>query len=289
MKFPVKLVKEAGKEFLSDNAITLAAAVAFYTALSFAPLLLLLVTVGAFLGPDTQDALIEELKSLIGPQSGDAIRMVLENAAQRPSLGNAAGIFGMATLLFSATGVFAQLQKAINIVWNVKPKKGEGVKAFLRKRLFSLGMILAIAFLLVVSLVVSTVIAVVFSGEAFLWRALHFVISILIFTALFGIIFKCLPDVKIAWRDVLFGGAATATLFALGKLLIGLYLGNSSVGSAYGAAGSLIVLLLWVYYSAIIFFFGAELTQVQARLRGARIQPDKHAEWADEPARQQPA
>jgi membrane protein len=183
-----------------------------------------------------------------------------------------------------ATGVFNELQDSLNTIWEVKTKPGRGVKNIIRKRLLSFAMILVIGFLLLASLVVSAVLAAVvnyFSGVlpgiGFLWQILSFVISFAIATIMFGLIFKVLPDVRLAWNDVLIGASLTSLLFSLGNFLLGKYLGGSSFDSAYGAAGSLVVLLIWVYYTAQILFFGAEFTQVYARKYGRRIVPNHNA------------
>jgi membrane protein len=183
-----------------------------------------------------------------------------------------------------ATGVFNELQDSLNTIWEVKTKPGRGVKNIIRKRLLSFAMILVIGFLLLASLVVSAVLAAVvnyFSGVlpgiGFLWQILSFFISFAIATIMFGLIFKVLPDVRLAWSDVLIGASLTSLLFSLGNFLLGKYLGSSSFDSAYGAAGSLVVLLIWVYYTAQILFFGAEFTQVYARKYGRRIVPNHNA------------
>lgn len=283
----LSVVKQAASEFSDDDAMSHGAALAFYTALSLAPLLLLLVWIGGMLGPETEQQLIEQLVGLIGPQGAETIKMILDGA-EEPSLGNLAGIAGFGTLLLSATGVFGQLQHALNVIWDVEPKPKQGVWGLIRKRLLSLGMVLTIGFLLMVSMAASAALSAVINlmqgvlpGTELVWRLADIALSVLLFAVGFGTIYKLLPDVKIAWRDVWFGGFVTAALFTAGKVLIGLYLGNSSVGSAYGAAGSLIVLLVWVYYSSLIIFFGAELTQVWALRRGSGLEPDKHAVWRD--------
>jgi membrane protein len=219
---------------------------------------------------------------------------MVQSAAQNRSTGVMATILGTAALLFGATGVFGELQDSLNTIWEVKPKPGRGWRGLVQDRLLSVGMVLAVAFLLVVSLVVSATLAAVgtFVGGyvgalAPVWHAIDVLVSVAVLTALFAAIFKWLPDVHIAWRDVWIGAAVTAILFTLGKLLIGLYLGRSSVTSVYGAAGSLVILLLWVYYSAQILFFGAELTQVWANQYGSRVVPAANAEPVTEEARAQ--
>ena len=210
--------------------------------------------------------------------------MTLDNVNQ-PQLKSAASIISIIVLLIGASGVFAQLQDALNTVWNVKAKPKGGIWLFIRKRLLSFGMVLVIGFLLLVSLIVSAVLAGIskleispLPGFTPLWQFLNFGVSFGFISLLFALIYKYLPDAKIRWKDVWVGAIITALLFSLGKYLIGLYLGRGSFGSAYGAAGSLIVFLAWVFYSAQILLFGAEFTQVYARKYGRQIRPNKHSE-----------
>ena len=290
-----KFVKETGSDFVADDAMTLAASLAFYTALSFAPLLVLMLTVVTlFLGEATQQKLVDEVKNLMGPQAGASVEQIVnpekvagekggsgaaEQAKEKQEhLASVAGIVGLVTLIFSASGVFAQLQAAMNRIWDVEPKPGGAIMSWLRTRGLSIGMVFAILFLLLVSLVVSSILAGMFKDTGLLWKTLNFIVSLGVFIGLFALIFKYLPDVKIPWTDVWIGAAATAVLFGVGKSLIGLYLGTAGVGSSYGAAGSLIVLLVWVYYSSIILFLGAEMTQVYAKWNGSKIVPGPHAQ-----------
>ncbi|MFG0330229.1 MAG: YihY/virulence factor BrkB family protein [Phycisphaerales bacterium] len=278
------------KEFLDDNAVMMSAAIAFYSALSFAPLLIILIWFGGYLGGGTQEQIVDQVRNFVGSEAGAAVEMIVENAEERPSLGTTAGIISILTLIFSATGVFAQLQAALNIVWDVEPKPGQGLMGWIRKRLLSLGLLVTIGFLLLVSLAFSAVLAAMLGGMQSrlpgadaLWPVVDLIVSLIIYTLLFAAIFKILPDVDIEWRVVWGGAILTAVLFAIGKWGIGLYLGRSSLGSAYGAAGSLIVLLVWAYYSCIILMLGAEMTQVAAQRIGLRVRPDDHAQWADRP------
>lgn len=276
-----QVLKTAVSEFVQDDAMTLAAGVAFYTALSFAPMLVILVNLAGFAGEDTQQRVVHEFTALLGEQAGEAVRLVMSNARdERFDVGSLPGILGALTLAFSATGVFAQLQYAMNKIWNVEARPGRGVWSWVRRRLLSLGMIFALLFLLMASLTVSAVIAAVFARGGTLWNLVNLGSSLVVFAAIWTAIFKYLPDVNLAWRDAALGGLVTATLFIGGKYLIGLYLGQASVGSPYGAAGSLVVLLVWVYYSALIVFFGAELTQVYAR-RWGKVSLRPHAVWID--------
>lgn len=279
------LLKEIFKEWQDDGALQLGAALSYYTIFSLAPMLLVVIGVaGLVYGREAvQGQLVGQLRGLVGEQGGEAIQTMVANAGRHGS-GVLATVVGLVTTLFGATGVFVQLQDSLNHIWDVKAKPGQGVWSFIKNRLISFGMILGVGFLLLVSLVVSTAVTAIgtwatglLPGAEVLVQILTFVLSFGLVTVLFAMIYKVLPDVKIAWRDVWIGAAVTALLFTLGKLLIGLYLGRSSVGSAYGAAGSVVILLLWVYYSSQILFLGAEFTQVYASHYGSRIEPDEHA------------
>lgn len=279
------LLRQTFTEWSDDKAPQLGAALAFYTALSIAPLLVIALAVSAFfLGDEAaQGKIISELQTIVGPEGGKAIEDMVANANQ-PTTGSIAAALSIVTLLFGASGVFGQLQSALNDIWNVKPKPGRGLWGMLRDRFLSFAMVLGVAFLLLVSLVITAGLAAVGNAAnvlpdsmAWMGQALNFAVSLLVITVLFALMFKYLPDVKIGWRDVWLGAIVTALLFAAGKFAIGLYLGHSSMTSSYGVAGSFVVLLVWTYYSAQIFFFGAELTQVYANRHGARIVPSDDA------------
>lgn len=283
------LLKESFKEWQEDEALQLGAALSYYTIFSLAPMLLVVIGIAglAFGREAVQGQIVGQIQGLVGRDGAEAIQTMIANAGQHKG-GLLATIIAFATILFGATGVFAQLQTSLNHIWDVKPRPDQGLKGLLRARAAAFGMLLGIGFLLLVSLVVSTALAALDSymvgllpGAEVILRVLGFVVSFAVVTLLFAMIFRFLPDVKIQWRDVMFGATVTALLFTIGKFLIGLYLGNSSVASVYGAAGSLVVVLLWAYYSSQILFFGAELTQVWARQRGSHIVPDKHAIPAD--------
>ena len=279
------IAKETVAEFVEDDAMTLAAALAYYTALGMSPVLVLFLWIATFAGEDAQQKLVAQLQGLVGPEGGRAVKAVVDNADATPGLGTLAGIVSLAMLLFSVTGVFGQLQAALNRMWDVKAIAGRsGMAVWIRKRLLSLGTFLSVGFVLVVSLAVTTFVEAasesardVLPGADVMWELATFALSLLVSAALFALIFKVLPDVKLGWRDVAVGGLATAILFSIGRWAIGLYLGQSSIGSAYGAAGSLVALLVWVYYAALVVFLGAELTQVLARRRGTRVEPEAHA------------
>ncbi len=270
----VRLARETWREWNDDQAARLGAALAFYAILSIGPLLLIVISVSglAFGNDHARGYLLQQVQHLVGTDGARAVGDILEHSSSTgKSL--AATAVGIVTLLVSASGFFAQLQAAMNAVWNV-PKEASNLMGFVNKRLLSFGMILGICLLLLFSLVVSAAVAAVtamFGGTlpALALSAGNTVISFLVTTLLFAMIFKVLPDVHIRWRDVWAGAAFTALLFSIGKTLIGLYLGRSALSSTYGAAGSLIVLLVWIYYSSQVFLLGAEFTQVWARSSGA--------------------
>jgi membrane protein len=279
------LIKETFKGWMDDGALDLGAALSYYAIFSLAPLLLIVIAVaGLVWGREAvQGQLVSQLQGIVGPEGGQAIQTMVANAGKHGG-GAVATIVGMVTILFGATGVFVELQTALNRVWNVEPKPGAGVWGFIRTRMLSFGMILGIGFLLLVSLVVATAVTAVATwasgllpGTKALAEIATFLLSFAMTSLLFAMIFKVLPDVKIAWRDVAIGAVATALLFTLGKFLIGLYLAKSGVASTYGAAGSLVIVLLWIYYSSQILFLGAELTQVYASRYGSNIRPSSHA------------
>ena len=273
------MLREAASDWVEDKAPQLGAALAFYSILSIAPLVMIAIAVAALVfGEDAaRGALLGQVKGLVGEQGAAAIREMLSHA-KKPAEGTIAAVIGVITLLFGASGVFGQLQEAMNTVWEVPPKTGGGIWSFLRGRFLSFAMVLGIGFLLLVSLLLSAMIAGAgsyLSGLAPdlepLWHAANGVVTFVVVTALFAMIFKFLPDTHVAWRDVWVGALLTAALFTVGKMLIGLYLGKTGLSSAYGTAGSLVVLVVWIYYSAQILFFGAELTQVYARRHGSKI------------------
>jgi membrane protein len=275
MKRYFSLVKQTFTEFNEDKAPRLGAALAYYTIFSLAPLLLISIAIaGMVFGREAaQGQIFGQLRGVLGPQAAAAVQEMVKGAA-KPASGAVATIVGIVTLLFGAAGVFGQLKDALNTIWNVEPKKAGGFLKMLEDRFLSFAMVLGTGFLLLVSLVIDSGIAAAGhflgsrlpGGEA-LWQSIQLVVSLGVVTVLFALIFRFLPDVHPTWRDVWLGAIVTAVLFVIGKFALGLYLGKSAVGSSYGAAGSLVVLLLWVYYSAQILFFGAEFTQVYARSR----------------------
>lgn len=280
------LLKTSFEQWYEDSPFQLAAALAYYTLFSLAPLLIILIgIVGLFFGAAAAEGyIVGALGGLVGPQSAQAIQEIVRNASQHGG-GLFGTVVGVVLLLFGAGGVVGQLQFALNLIWGVKTKADSGWWPIIRARIFSYAMLLAIGFLLLVSLVVTTVVSAI-SGYlnelvpevAVIWPIIDLAISFGLVTVLFALIYKLLPDAHIAWKDVWVGAALTSLLFSVGKFLIGLYLGKSTVASAYGAAGSLVTVLLWVYYSALIFFFGAEVTRVYATQYGSGLQPTALAE-----------
>jgi membrane protein len=280
-----QILKEATLDWIDDKASQLGAALAFYSVLSLAPLLVLSIAGAAlFFGEDAaRGQIVEQLRGLMGTEGAVAMEAMIDNS-QKIETGSLAAVLGLAVLLFGASGVFGQLQDSLNTIWEVPPRAGPGIWGIIRDRFLSFAMVLGTGFLLLVSLVLSAAIAGMgtYLGDSWpglesIWHLASSVVTFLMTTFLFALIYKVLPDVKIAWRDVWLGAAMTAALFTIGKLLIGLYLGKSGIASAYGAGGSLIVLVLWLYYSAQILLFGAELTQVCARRFGSRIIPRQAA------------
>ena len=272
----ITVFKETFKEFGEDKVPRLGAALAYYTIFSIGPLLLIAIAMaGIFFGQEAaQGRISDELGKLLGPRMAEAVEQMVA-AAAKPKSGKIATIVGIVTLMLGASGVFGQLKDALNTIWNVEPKKTAGIKGFVTERFLSMAMVLGIGFLLLISLVFDAAISAMgpmlerlIGGEAII-HAIELVLSFAVSTVLFACIFRILPDLKIAWRDVWFGSIFTSVLFVLGKWGLGVYLGKAAVGSAYGAAGSLVILLVWVYWSAQILFFGAEFTQVYARTFGS--------------------
>ncbi len=289
------LLRDAAADWSEDKAPRLGAALAYYTALSLAPLLLVVIGIaGLVFGQEAaRGQIVGQLQGLVGGDGARAIEDMLANARE-PSSGFLATAIGIGMLLLGASGVFGQLQDALNTIWEVAPRPGRGWWDVVKDRFLSLTMVLGTGFLLLVSLVATAVVSAagevlrgLTPGMEVMMHVAVTVISLALVTVLFAMIFKFLPDATVAWRDVWFGAAATAVLFLVGKTAIGLYLGHASIGSSYGAAGSFVVLLVWVYYSAQILLFGAELTQVYARHTGSRVEPVAGAERVTEAQRAQ--
>ena len=285
---PLAMILNTAREWWSDECPREAAALSYYTVFSLPPLLVLIMMVaGGFWDPaEVETALRSQLGSAMGTAAEEGIDTILKEAEQPEGRGVLPTMLGIAALLFGATGAFISFQGALNRVWEIEPDPAQGgIRNFLLKRLLSLGMILVVGFLLLVSLALSAALAA--AGESLdarlpnvsdtLLHAVNIVVSLAIITGLFAALFKVLPDAEIGWRDVWVGAIATSLLFVLGKYAIGLYLGRNEPQSAYGAAGSLAVLLLWVYYASMLVLFGAEFTKTWAKVRGSGINPEDGA------------
>jgi membrane protein len=284
-----KLVKLTYQGWKEDNGSRLSAALTYYTVFSLAPMLIIAIAVAGLIWQRqaVQNQVLNQVQGLIGSQGKTFISGLLDSAS-KPAQGIVATIVGLVTLIFGALGVFNELHNSLNTVWDVPEKKIVGIwnsiKEVIVNRFLSFTMVLGIGFMLLVSLVISTGITALGNWvgnlvpfQQLILQIFNLVISIVILTVFFALIYKVLPDAEIAWSDVWVGAFVTAILFSIGKLLIGLYLGSRAVGTTFGAAGSLVLLLLWVYYSAQILFFGAEFTQVYANTLGSRIVPEAQA------------
>jgi len=283
------VLQKAAADWIRDRAPRLGAALAYYTIFSMVPLLIVIIAIiGLVFGQEAaQAAIMEQISRLIGPQSAAAIKDMIQRADQ-PSTGIISTIIATVTLLAGAAGFFGQLKDALNTVWGIEPKAGRGIWGFVRDNFLSFATLLGTAFLLLVSLLLSTALAAI--GKWFgqllplpevVLQSFNLLLSLVVITGLFALIFKVLPDAHIAWRDVWIGAALTSVLFTIGKFAIELYLGKSNVGSSYGTAGSLVLILVWVYYSVQILLYGAEFTQVYANLVGQKIQPTEEATVVD--------
>ncbi len=282
----LRLFGDAARAWWDDDAPRLGASLAYYTLFAIAPILLVATAIaGAAFGEEAvHGEIVGQLDSLVGREGALAVQSLLEGAGQKRA-GILATVIGSVTFLVAATGAFLELQVAFNTIWRVKVKPGISVKVFLLDRLRSFGLVVAVGFLLMVSLAVTAALAALNAWLSSLapelplvWSVIGLLVSLVVTTGLFAMLFRFLPDVRLHWRDVTMGALVTAALFAIGQQLIGLYLGQSSMASAYGAAGSMMVLLLWVYYSCQILLFGAEFTRVYAARRGVKPTPESFAE-----------
>lgn len=289
-------LKQVFTEFSQDDCPRMAAALSYYTAFAMAPLMILLMLLaGLIFDPaDVEGRIEEQVKSAIGADGAAQVKSMLKNAST-PEAGSVPGILSVIGLLFGASGVVMQLQKALNETWEVMPDPDQGgIWNFITKRLFSVGMVLGLAFVLIVSLAMSTLISALDHqlisllpaglGEGAA-KAFDLTVTLVILTLLFAAIFKVLPDAVVRWRDVSVGAFTTAVLFVLGKFAMGMYLGSKNMESTFGAAGSFALILLWVYYSGMILLFGAEFTQVWAKRRGLGVQPEEGAVKVEEHVR----
>ncbi|MBI1295341.1 YihY family inner membrane protein [bacterium] len=277
------ILRTAAEEFQRDKGTRLAAALSYYTAISIAPLLVfVLLILGFFIGQSAaQSQTLNQLQTFFGQEGMTYITSIVETA-NRPTIGSIAGILSVFTLIWGSTNLFAYLQETLNAVWNVKPPSQSALKRTLKKRLLAFLVVLAIGFFLILSLLLSAILSVLSAtvtaslpGGEILWRVTENVISLIIVSVMFGLVFKVLPNAEIRWRDVWPGALFTGILFSLAKIGLTIYLGQAAPGSAYGAAGSVIVFLLWVYVSAIILLYGAEVTKIYAHRFGKGIHPNE--------------
>ena len=288
LRFLYRHIKRVIAVWDDANASAMGAAVAFYTIFAIAPLfILVLAFAGVLFGhTNAQNELFGQIEGLVGTNGSQAIESIL-HAADRPRASLFATVMGFIALFVGATSVFIQLQQSLNAIWNVRPRSS-GVRSFIRYRLLSFASLLAIGFLLLVSLIISAALDAaekwmngVTPGSAIIWNIIDLAVSLGIITLLFAMMFKTLPDVILSWRNVWLGSFVTALLFTVGKFLLGVYLGRTSLGSAYGAAGSFVVVLLWVYYSTEILLFGAASIRVYADEQGRKIQPAAYAKLVE--------
>jgi membrane protein len=272
-----RTIMSAVNGFSDDELMTRAAALAFFAALSFAPVLLLLVWIISMLHAGWQDQLSGALASVVGSKAAEALDGVIKSAKEHPRLGDIAGVIGLGVTIFGASAVFAQLQGTLDRVWRVKPKPGAAVTAWLRARGRAFALLGGLAFVLVVSFIVSAIIQTVIRGDGTVAKVIEYAVSVFVFIGAFGIMYKVLPDAVIDWGDAVIGAVLTTVLFLAGKFVIGLYIEHSNVGGAYGPAGAFVILLTWMYYSSLIVLMGAELTRGVADARGKPIRPSIHA------------
>jgi len=274
-------------QWVNNEPFELAAALSYYTLFSLTPVLVIAIGIaGIAFGHETaQQQILETIQDLIGPEGTEAVRVMIQNLSSRPETGRISTLLGFVVLFFGAGGVVAELQSALDKIWEVTPRPSSALWGFLRQRFISFAMVLAIGFLLLISLIASAILTSLtellgqFVGAtAVIIYVLDIIVSFFFVTLLFALIYKFVPDARIQWRDVGIGSALTAFLFTIGKFCIGLYLGTSGITSVYGAAGSLITILLWVYYSSLIFFFGAQFTRTYASEYGSGIIPADYAE-----------
>jgi membrane protein len=288
------LTRHTFSDWYEDRAQRMGAALAYYTIFALTPgLVLVMALAGLLLGPGAEQQIIEQFRELIGEQGAKAIEATLRSARAAPP-GAAELALALVTLVIGLWGVFGELQDGLNTIWGVTPKPGRRIRDMVKERFWSFAMVVGTGFLLLVSLVVtawlaamSTYVSYLLPAPAVALEALNSVISLAVITGAFALIFKLLPDVKIAWRDVWLGAAVTSLLFTIGKFLIGLYLGKSAVASAYGAAGSLVIIVVWVYYSTQILLLGAEFTKVWTKRRGSGFKVERTAKAVTAEARAQ--
>lgn len=281
-----QILVQSGKGFMRDKVPKLSASLAYYTIFSFGPMMIVIIYLaGLFWGKQAiEGAILEQISDLVGKQAAHQIQQIIQNAAISTN-NKLAAVIGFAALFISATTVFSEIQDTINMIWNLKATRGKGWIKMLMTRLLSFSLVVTLGFLLLVSLFINIMIEALMGrlqnlfpeGSVILLYVVNLVITFVVIAVLFGTIFKVLPDALIKWKDVAAGAIFTAALFMIGKFLISFYLGRSDIGSTYGTAGSLVVLLLWVYFSALILYFGAEFTKAYATKYGSEIRPNEYA------------
>ncbi len=287
----IEILKQSGAGFSEDKVLTLGAALAYYTIFSIAPLLIISIAIAgwAFGAEASKGEIYAQIAGLVGESGAQSIQAMVESASNEPSTGFFSSIIGLIVMLLGAAGVFGQLQDSLNLIWRVQPVPGRSLATIVRQRLLSLSLVMVVAFLLLISLLASAALSAVGKYFEFIlpagslpWQILNFLTSFLVITFLFAAIYKILPDVTLSWGDVWHGAFFTSLLFTLGKFLIGLYLGRGSVTSSFGAAGSLVGVIIWVYYSSALILFGAELTRAYVRQIGHQVVPKAHCELRPE-------
>ncbi|MBW8685780.1 YihY/virulence factor BrkB family protein [Chitinophaga rhizophila] len=286
-----QILKQTVNDFMEDKVLKLSAALSYYTIFSIAPMLIVIITLcDVFLGKEAiEGSVYGQINDMVGDEAALQIQQMIKNAALSGD-STWATIIGIVTLLIGATSVFGEIQDSINFIWQLKAKPKNGLVKMLLNRLLSFSMVVSLGFILMVSLAMNGIIELFSQQLARLFPQVTMVLvyivnlalTFLIISFLFAIIFKVLPDAKVKWKHVIVGAVTTAILFMIGKFGIGMYLGSSKVGTAYGAAGSIVIILLWVYYSAIILYFGAEFTQVYVQHFGGKIRPNEYAVYVKE-------
>ncbi|MDM1368101.1 YihY/virulence factor BrkB family protein [Myroides marinus] len=283
----ILLFKQSVLDFLDDNAMKFSAALSYYTIFALPPLMLLIISASGFLFEEEEVAnfFYDQLKDMVGPNTTSEVQRAMENVQFNKKSGYITTVIGIGILLFSASGVFAEIQSSINYIWGMVARPDKSIKRLVKNRLLSFAMIGSVGFVLLVSLMVNSVVSLLYTylGNFFtedainLVKLLNNVVVFLIITILFVLIFKTLPNGRLQWKDAFVGAGFTAILFMIGKFAIGWYLGNTASSSLYGAAGSVTVMLIWIYYSAMILYFGAEFTKNYAKLYGRKITPGPYS------------
>ncbi|TWW01804.1 YihY/virulence factor BrkB family protein [Chitinophaga pinensis] len=286
-----QILKQTVNDFMDDKVLKLSAALSYYTIFSIAPMLIVIITLcDVFLGKEAiEGSVYGQINDMVGNEAALQIQQMIKNAALSGD-STVATVIGIVTLIIGATSVFGEIQDSINFIWQLKAKPKNGLLKMLLNRLLSFSMVVSLGFILMVSLAMNGIIELFSRQLAILFPQVTMVLvyiinlalTFLIISFLFAIIFKVLPDAKVRWKHVIVGAVTTAILFMIGKFAIGMYLGSSKVGTAYGAAGSIVIILLWVYYSAIILYFGAEFTQVYVQHFGGKIRPNEYAVYVKE-------